>query len=62
MDDIDHMSLDELFVFSVHDFLLGDKEMASPNSPSSALDQVRTHTFPNIFLRNLYQKFSTILL
>lgn len=39
--DLDNMSLNELLVvFSVHDFLLGDKEMASPNSPGSALDQV----------------------
>jgi len=36
---LENMSLHELFVFSVSDFLLGDKE--SPNSPNgTGLDQV----------------------
>ena len=33
------MSLDELFVFSVSDFILGDKD--SPHSPNAGADQVR---------------------
>ena len=36
--DLENLSLEELFVFSVSDFILGDKD--SPNSPSAGLDQV----------------------
>lgn len=35
---LENLSFDELFVFSVSDFILGDKD--SPNSPNAGLDQV----------------------
>ena len=41
MEDIDQMSLYELFIFSVSDYLHGDKDGATANSPNAGLDQVR---------------------
>ena len=36
--DLENLSFNELFDYSVSDFLLGDKD--SPNSPNAGLDQV----------------------